>query len=279
MTMAITGACGQLGRLVSAYLIAAGNAPSLVLLSRTPDALAPVPGVTRRHCDFADAAGLDAAFAGVRTLLLISTDSVGVRLDQHRAAIAAAMRAGIERIVYTSVPEPVPGNPAFVVPDHAGTEAALRDSGVAWVALRNNLYSHMQVPSIRQAAACGQLVTNSGDGRAAYVTREDCAAVAVAALVRDDLVGAFDVTGPRALAAADLARLAGELSGTEVAVVQVDDDQRIAGLLAAGLPEPLARGLASFGAAIRGGYLATASTTVADLTGRPATPLSGLLAS
>jgi NAD(P)H dehydrogenase (quinone) len=278
MTIGITGACGQLGRLVSACLIAAGDAPPLVLLSRTPDALAPVPGVTTRHGDFADAAGLDAAFAGVRTLLLISTDSVGVRLDQHRTAIAAAVRAGVERIVYTSVPEPVPDNPAFVVPDHAGTEAALRDSGVAWVALRNNLYSHMQVPSIRQAAASGQLVTNSGDGRAAYVTREDCAAVAAAALVRDDLVGAFDVTGPQALTAADLARLAGELSGTEVAVVQVDDDERIAGLRAAGLPEPLARGLASFGAAIRGGYLATASTTVADLTGRPATPLSDLLA-
>jgi NAD(P)H dehydrogenase (quinone) len=273
MTIAITGASGHLGRLVGAGLIAAGDTPPIVLISRTPDALDPASGVTARHGDFADPAGLEAAFAGVRTLLLISTDGVGVRLDQQRGAIAAAVRAGVERIVYTSVPEPVPDNPAFVVPDHAGTEAALRESGVAWLALRNNLYSHLQVPGLQQAAASGQLVTNAGDGRAAYVTREDCAAVAVATLLRDDLTGALDVTGPEALSAVDLARLA----GSAVEVVQVDDEGLLAGLCAAGLPEPLARGLTSFGAATRGGYLATVTTVVPDLTGRPATPLAALL--
>ncbi|MDX6417888.1 MAG: hypothetical protein QOG28_2508, partial [Trebonia sp.] len=235
----------------------------------------PQPGTTVRLGDFSRPETLDHAFAEIETLLLISTDAVGVRLGQQRAAIATAVRTGVGRILYTSVPNPVAGNPAFVVPDHAGTEAALRESGVQWTALRNNLYAHMQLPSIQKAAAVGRFVTNQGEGRAAYVTREDCAAVAVAAMLQnghDDR--SYDVTGPAALGAADLATLAGD----QVEVVPVTDEEYVAGLVAANLPESLARGLASFGAGIREGYFAAVTNVVHDLTGRPATSLATLLA-
>jgi NAD(P)H dehydrogenase (quinone) len=144
-----------------------------------------------------------------------------------------------------------------------------------WIALRNNLYAHMQLPSIQRAAASGRLVSSQGEGRAAYVTREDCAAVAVAAMLQSGHENqAYDVTGPEALGAADLAALAGD----HVEVVPVTDDEYVAGLIAAGLPEPLARGLASFGAGIREGYFAAVTNVVQDLTGRPATSLTMLLA-
>jgi len=275
MRFGITGASGQLGRLVSAGLSAAADPREVVLISRTPDAVDAPPGTTVRPGDFSAPQTLADAFAQIHTLLLISTSTVGVRLEQQRAAIAAAAKAGVERILYTSVPNPVAGNPAFVVPDHAGTEAALRDSGLRWTALRNNLYAHMQLPGIAQAAATGRFITNQGQGRAAYVTREDCAAVAVAAMLHDGQENqAYDVTGPASLGAADLAALA----GAEMRVVQVSDEEFADGLVAAHLPAPLARGLASFGAGIRDGYFATVTGTVPDLTGRPATALATLLA-
>jgi NAD(P)H dehydrogenase (quinone) len=225
--------------------------------------------------DFSRSETLDHAFAEIETLLLISTDAVGVRLEQQRAAIAAAVRAGVGRILYTSVPNPVASNPAFVVPDHADTEAALRESGMHWIALRNNLYAHMQLPSIQRAAASGRFVTNQGEGRAAYVTREDCAAVAVAAMLQSGHDSrAYDVTGPAALGAADLAAL----SGDRVEVVPVTDEEYVSGLVAANLSESLARGLASFGTGIREGYFATVTNVVQDLTGHPATSLTTLLA-
>jgi NAD(P)H dehydrogenase (quinone) len=274
MRFGVTGASGHLGRLVAAGLTAAAGPGEVVLMTRSPDAVAAQPGTTVRLGDFARPETLDHAFAEIETLLLISTDTVGVRLEQQRAAIAAAARAGVGRILYTSVPNPVAGNPAFVVPDHAGTEAALRESGMAWTALRNNLYAHMQLPGIQRAAATGRFVTNQGQGRAAYVTREDCAAAAVAAMLAGGHGNqAYDVAGPEALGAADLAALAGDL----VEVVPVTDDEYVAGLLAANLPEPLARGLASFGAGIREGYFADVTKVVQDLTGRPATSLSTLL--
>ncbi|MGD0554112.1 MAG: NAD(P)H-binding protein [Streptosporangiaceae bacterium] len=275
MRFGVTGASGQLGRLVTAGLTTAVDPGEVVLITRTPDSLNPQPGTTVRLGDFSRTETLDHAFAEIETLLLISTDTVGVRLEQQRAAIAAAARAGVKRILYTSVPNPIASNPAFVVPDHAGTEAALRESGMQWTALRNNLYAHMQVPGIRQAAASGRFVANQGDGRAAYVTREDCAAVAVAAMLQSGHENqAYDVTGPEALGAADLAALAGD----HVEVVPVTDDEYVAGLIAANLPEPLARGLASFGAGIRDGHFAAVTNVVHDLAGRPAASLTSLLA-
>ena len=87
-----------------------------------------------------------------------------------------ATAAGVSHLLYTSMPRPERDNPAGVVPDHAVTEQAIRESGLSWTFLRNNMYSDMQVDLVRQAAASGQLVTNRGAGLVAYVTRADCAA-------------------------------------------------------------------------------------------------------
>jgi NAD(P)H dehydrogenase (quinone) len=278
MTCAVTGASGNLAGLVARSLLDAVDPSEVVLVSRRPEALSHFAGADLRLGDFAAPETLPAAFAGVDTLLIVSTDAVGQRLDQQRAAIGAAADAGVGRIVYTSAPDPVDDNPALVVPDHAGTEAALRASGVRWTALRNNLYAHTQVPTVQQAIASGALVTNAGDGRTAYVTREDCAAVAAAVLVQDGHDDrAYEVTGPAAVGADDLAALAGELGGTPIKVVHVDDDAYVQGLVGAGLPEEMARVVASFGAAAREGHLDTVSTTVADVTGRPPTPLREVL--
>ncbi|GAA5056004.1 NAD(P)H dehydrogenase (quinone) [Thermocatellispora tengchongensis] len=280
MTVAITGASGPLGRSTADHLLRLAGPTEVVLATRRPDALADLAarGAGVRRVDFTEPGTFATAFAGVDRLLIISTDAIGARLDQHRAAIEGAAAAGVRHIVYTSVPEPVPANPALVVADHAGTEQALYDSGLTWTVLRNNLYAHMQIPVIEQAITSGRLVTNGGDGATAYVTREDCAAVAAAVLTQDgheDRV--YDVTGPEALTAADLAALAGEVGGRPVEPVALDDDAMAAGLRAAGAPEEAAELVVSFGAATRLGFLAHVSSTVADLTGRPATPLADLL--
>lgn len=280
MTIAITGASGQLGRLVADQLLDAVDPAEVVLLTRDPAKLADYAarGADVRAADFDKPDELVDAFAGVERVLLISTDVVGARVEGHRAAIDAAGKAGVRHIAYTSVPEPTPDNPAGVVPDHAATEEALRESGLAWTMLRNNLYADMQVDSVAQAAASGQLVTNVGDGGAAYVTRADCAAVAVGVLTGEGHEGkAYDVTGPRAYTAADLAELAGQQSGKPVEVVQVDDEAYTAGLVSAGLPDFIAPLLTSFGAATRLGKLATVTDVVERVGGRTPAPLNALV--
>lgn len=280
MTIAITGASGALGRAVADLVLRVVDPREVVLTTRSPEGLADLAdrGVDVRRADFAEPDTLAAAFAGVDRLLLVSTDAVGARLDEQRAAVAAAVDAGVGHVVYTSVPEPVAANPAEVVPDHAGTEEALRGSGLRWTMLRNNLYAHMQVPGVEQAAAAGRLVTNTGAGAAAYVTREDCAAAAAAVLTQDSHENvAYDITGPEAVGAVDLVALAREVGGRDVELVEVDDAAYAAGLRSAGLPDAAAELVTSFGAAIRGGYLATVSSAVADLTGRRPTALTDVV--
>lgn len=279
MAIAITGASGALGRAAAELLLDTVDPREVVLTTRHPEALADLAarGTDVRRADFADPDTLRSAFAGVERLLLISTDAVGARLDHQRAAIDAAAGAGVAHVAYTSVPEPVSGNPALVVADHAGTEQALRDSGLRWTVLRNNLYAHMQLPAVEHATASGRHVTNTGDGATAYVTREDCAAAAVAVLTQDGHESrAYDITGPEALTAADIVTLARTIGGRDVELVGVDDASYLAGLVAAGLPDQVARLVTSFGAAARGGYLANVTSAVADLTGRPPTSLADL---
>ncbi|MET0453204.1 MAG: NAD(P)H-binding protein [Mycobacterium sp.] len=276
MTFGITGASGQLGRDAAARLLDVVDPAEIVLTSRTADSLREfaVRGVDVRTADFGDPSSLAEAFDGIDGLLLISTDRVGDRLPGHLAAIQAAATAGVRHVVYTSVPKPVEANPALVAPDHLATEKALQSSGLAWTSLRNNLYADMQLAGLAHAAAAGQLVVNSGDGRAAYVTRADCAAAAVGALIqRSGKNVAYDITGPRALSAYDLAALA----GADIEVVQLDDAAYVSALTRSGLPEHVARLVASFGRATREGYLETVTTAVTDLSGRAPTSLDALV--
>lgn len=281
MKYAITGASGQLGRLTADALLERADAADVVLITRRPEALSDYAarGVEVRAGDFSDPASLATAFAGIDRLLIVSTDAVGTRLPAQVAAVEAAARAGVARIAYTSVTRPEPENPAGVVADHAGTEEALRASGRHFTLLRNNIYADMQVPVIEQAAATGQLVTNVGSGRYAYVTRADCAAAAAAALVSDEADDQiYDITGPEAVSSADLAALAAKLGDREVTVVDVDDAAYAAGLVQhAGLPEPVADLLASFHHGARLGFFGAVSDDFEKLTGRPATALGSLL--
>src|SRR5690349_24720746 len=167
--LVVAGASGHLGREVAETLLAQG-AGDVRLVSRTPDRLADLAarGADVRHGDFDDPATLPDAFAGARRVLVVSTDALDRRVTQHREAISAAVRAGAELVIYTSVVSPAPANPAAVVETHRQTEEDLRGAGCAWTILRNNLYAEFQAPEAQEAAASGRLVHHRGDGRAAY---------------------------------------------------------------------------------------------------------------
>ena len=272
MSIVVTGASGKLGRLVTEALLERVAPGEVVLVTRTPDALADFAarGVDVRAGDFAAPASLPGAFAGAEKLLLISASVLGERVPQHFAAIDAAVAAGVRSIAYTSIVNPSDSNPGAAAADHRATEERIRVSGAAWTFLRNSIYAEMQAGPGAAALASGTLLTNAGDGRTAYVSRADCATVAAAVLASDGHDGkAYDVTGPEPLGARDLAALYAEIGGKPVEPAFVDDDGWVAAMVEhAGLPEPLARQLSTFGIAARRGYAERVSTAVQDLTGR-----------
>jgi NAD(P)H dehydrogenase (quinone) len=271
-TLLVTGASGHLGRRVIELLLER-NAAHIVAATRTPEKLADFAqrGVEVRYADFDDPQSLTQAFAGVERVLLISTDAIdrpGRRIVQHTAAVKAAEAAGVRHVVYTSIANPTPQNPAFVVPDHSATEAALEASTLGYTVLRNNIYMETLLSAISQALQLGALYSAAGDGKAGYVTREDCAIVAAAALLAPFEGRRYlTVTGPTAVSQAEVAALATQLSGKAIAYVPITLDALIKNMIAAGLPEPVAAAYSSFDAAIAQGQLDGVTDVVETLGG------------
>ena len=268
----VTGASGHLGRRVIELLLQA-QAGTIVATTRTPEKLTDMSarGVVVRQADFNDPASLSAAFAGVDRLLLISTDALGepgLRLKQHRTAVKAAESAGVSHVVYTSLVEPGPESPVLFAPDHYGTETALADSSLGWTVLRNNIYAEVLLGSLGQAVQTGQLFSAAAQGKTAYVTREDCAQSAAAALAAPfEGRRTLNITGPEALSQADLAALATRITGKQVTYIPLALEQLIQGMVGAGLPHPIAEIYASIDTAIAQGQFAGVSSAFEELTG------------
>lgn len=270
--IAITGASGGLGRRIAELVLEQADPTQVLLLTRTPDRLKDLArrGVRIEKASFKNPTGLKQVLVGVERLLLISTDAIGGRVDQHRQAIASARHAGVWHVAYTSVAQPSSDNPSLIAEEHAQTEQALRESGMDWTFLRNNLYAEGLVPAVQQAAESGLWVTNAGEGRTAYVSREDCARAAAAVLLTDGHEReVYDITGPEALTQADVAAIASELTGRPIEVVLQDDAEYAVDLEAAGLPAPAVELIVSFGEAVRRGFLSKVTSDVQALTGQP----------
>ena len=291
----ITGASGQYGRLATQGLIALGRAGDLILMSRTPEKLADMAalGCDVRYGDYDQPASMVAAMAGADKLLLISGTRVGARVAQHQAAVDAAVNAGVGHVVYTSfIGIDDPANPAEVRHDHIETERLIRASGLAFTFLRDAHYADAMIlmagPGVM---ASGQWIGNAGLGKEAMVWRDDCAACAVAVLAGEGHENrTYDITGPELQDFAEVAALMAELTGVPLEYVAVDDDAQYAMFDAMGIPRrPVddqyvgaipwnSDDMVTFGAAIRGGFLAICSNDVERLLGRPARSVRQMIA-
>ncbi len=284
-TLLVSGASGQLGRLVLKHLVAA--APSgtrIIAATRTPAKLEAPAGVEVRRADFDEPASLESAAQGVDYALLISTDALaeaGVRLKQHQAAIAAFVAAGVRHIAYTSLAG-ADDSSAQMAEDHRETERALREAPVGFTSLRNNLYAEFVVGALSDALRSGSFVHARGHGATAWVHREDCARTAAHALLRlnetnENDEALHDVSGPKAWTTAELLDLVQTISGRTLPSQNISEAELRAGMQNAGLPAHLAGAIASLDAHAAAGHLATTTGNVERLTGQAPAGLEALL--
>ena len=265
----VTGASGRLGKAVGGELRRLG-AKKVIAATRTPGKhpeLATL-GMEEREADFDRPETLQAAFRGVERLLLISTDSLhapAARIKQHRTAIQAAVGAGVEHVVYTSLPNAHPTEGPSIPDDHFWTAVALFESGLDWTILRNNLYAEVILRFAQFALKTGRLVSATQSQGRSYVTREDCARTAAAALLNSAGKAIYDVTGPASVTHEQIASV---LSGKSIQHVNVTPEEVEKGLVAAGIPQFAARGVRGLDEEASRGYQAIVTPTVKNFTGR-----------
>lgn len=259
----VTGASGQLSRRVIHHLLDTRQVPPhrLIATTRRPEAVSDLAslGVDVRAADFAaDVDILADAFCGASRILLVSSEvgAPGVRLEQHRRAIAAAVKAGTSHVVYTSMPEPDRSLVSFA-PDHMGTEAALAASALpGWTVLRNHWYFENWFHSIPHALQSRVWYSAAGEGKLANMSRDDIARAAATILAsRDTNKRTYTLSGAEALTTHEIAIAISAAVDRPLTVVDVSLENLVQGLMANGLPEAVAREIASFDAnAAAGGF-------------------------
>ena len=273
MKIAVSAATGQLGRLVVNDLKIKVPADQIAALVRTPGKAQDL-GVEVREADYSRHATLDSALAGVDTLLLISSSEIGQRTTQHRNVIDAAKKAGVTRIVYTSVLQ-ADTSPLILADEHRDTEAALKSSGIAFTILRNGWYTENYTASIPGALNAGAFIGSAGDGRISSAARADYAEAAVASLVGDGHENKiYELAGDESYTLADLAAEVSRQTGKTILYNNLPEADYAAALANFGLPEGLAQAIANADAGASQGALFDQSHQLSALIGHPTTPLS-----
>lgn len=269
---AVTGASGQLGRLVVEALLGKVAARDIVALVRNPESVADfaAKGVVVRVFDYDAPETLAPALAGVTRLLLISGNAVGSRVPQHRAVIDAAKAAGVALIAYTSILHGQ-ASPMALAAEHKATEDLLAASGLPTALLRNGWYTENYLMGAGPAIAHGVLLGSAGDGVISAASRADYAEAAAVVLTRGE-AGTFELAGDSGFTLAELAAALAEISGKPVAYQNLPQADYAKALEGAGLPAPFAAILADSDARAGEGALFDDSHTLSSLIGRPTTP-------
>lgn len=278
--IAVTGATGQLGRLVIDSLLRLQPGVSIIAAARDPAKAADLKarGVEVRQADYDKPETLAAAFKGVDKLLLISANEVGRRLPQHATAIEAATKAGVKFVAYTSI---LNGERSSLrlAEEHVATERLLAQSGIPYALLRNGWYTENETASLVGVLAHGAFIGASGEGRYSWASREDYAEAAARVMLAEDQAGRiYELAGDAGMTMGELAAETSKLAGKPIVYANLPESDYAGALRGFGLPAPVADIFADGSAKAAGGALFNDSHTLSKLIGRPTTPVSETLA-
>jgi NAD(P)H dehydrogenase (quinone) len=282
MTIVVTGATGQLGRLIVEGLLDAGvPASDIVAGGRKLEKLDDFAsrGVIVKKLDYDDPTTIADAVDGIDTLMLVSASEPGHRVPQHIAVIDAAVKAGVKRIVYTSAPAATT-SALVLAPEHKATEEYIVATGVPYTFLRNGWYTENYLGTLAQAKETGVIAQSVGDGRVSSASRKDYADAAVAVLTgvgHENTV--YELSGDYAWNFDEFAAAASTQLGRDVVFQRLTPEEHLAALKGAGLDDGTAGFVVALDGNIRDGLLGVTTGDLTKLIGRPTTPLAEGLAS
>lgn len=276
MKIGITGANGQLGRLVVEKLKQRVAADSLVALVRTPEKVADL-GIEARAFDYTQQPSLAEALQGIDHLLLISGNEIGQRKVQHENVIKAAKEAGVKWIVYTSLLHADTSSLSLAA-EHVATESILKASGIPHTILRNGWYTENYTGSISGAVAAGAFVGSAGEGKISSASREDYAEAAAVVLTSEDQEGkVYELAGDETYTLNDLAAELSSQTGKDIPYHNLPEEEYAGLLKSFGLPEAMAKAIAGWDIGVSKGDVFDDGKVLSRLIGRPTTTLADIV--
>jgi uncharacterized protein YbjT (DUF2867 family) len=270
----VTGATGKTGRRLIPKLVQRGI--TVRAGSRT---LAPArAGAEPVHFDWFDESTYSAALAGAQAVYLVSPQSAGDGADplaQVQKFANSAADLGVGRIVLLSsfaVDQAPPDDPLRRV------ELAVAGPGIAHTILRpaafmQNFSENHWSGIARKIRDQGQLVMSFGEHPVSYVSADDIAEVAAAALTEDGHAGrGYTLTGPEAITLTEAATHISAAVGRHVPYADPGPEAIRHALIDSGVPAEFADYVSqAFQFAVTSGVMTAVTTDVLAVTGRPAT--------
>lgn len=279
MNILVTGATGKLGTKVVNSLLKTIPASQIAVSVRNPEKAGALKdrGVEVRQGDFENPESLVSAFSGIDRLLIISTDGDNeTRIRQHANAVAAAKKAQVKFIAYTSVGN-ADNNPLHLAEVHRATEAAIIKTGIPYSFLRNNWYLENETGSIQGVLAGAPWVTAAGAGKVGWAAKQDYADAAASILSGKGHENTIYELSGKPMTQEELAAVLGTVLGKEVVVQQVDDTAYASIMKGAGLPDFVVDMILEMQQSIRKGALDIKNSDFEKILGRPVTPISKAL--
>ncbi len=271
----VTGASGQLGRLVINFLLEKTVARQIIAAVRNPDSVKDLAekGVQVRQADYNQPDTLHAALEGVEKVLLISSSEVGQRRVQHKNVIDAAKTAGVSLIAYTSILNATT-SPLQLAEEHVATEALLAESGIPHVLLRNSWYSENYTISLPVVLENGVVLGCAVDAKLSTAARADYAEAAAVVLTTDNQAGkVYELAGDTAFTLSEYAAAISEASGKTVVYQDMPESDYTNALIGECLPQGFAAILTDTKVGASKGGLYSDSKDLSTLIGRPTTPI------
>jgi NAD(P)H dehydrogenase (quinone) len=283
MKILVTGATGKLGSKVVEALLKSLPADQLAVSVRNPEKAEGLRarGVEVRQGDFNKPETLDAAFSGIERLLIIPTSDVQlggdkIRISQHVNAVAAAERANIKFIAFTSATKAEKSN-FFLAQAYKATEEAIVETGIPYSFLRNNWYLENEIESIKGAMADAPRITATGDGKVGWAVRQDLAEATANVLTGNGHENTIYELSGKLMDHKDLVSILETVLAKEIPFQQVDDDAYAEIMKGAGVPEAFLPILITTQKGIREGGLEVESNDLEKLLERPAVPMKEAL--
>lgn len=273
MKIGITGATGQLGTLVVEQLKKRGFGDNLVALVRSTEK-AKALGIEAREFDYNNSESLDKALIGIDRLVFISANEIGQRARQHKNVIDAAKKSNVNWIAYTSLLR-ADSSTLNLAGEHLATEQELKTSDVNHTILRNGWYSENYTASVPSAIENGAFIGSAGDGKISSAARLDYAEALAIVITNEEHKGkVFELAGDESYTLTELASEISNQTGKNIPYNNLPEEAYAGILLQVGLPEGLAKGLASWDVSASRGDLFDDNHQLSSLLGRPTTPLT-----
>lgn len=278
MEILVTGATGNLGNATIKALLNKGvdknSIGALVRDESKADELKEL-GVTIVKGDYNDYDSLVNAFKGVNKLFFISSSEVETRQEQHMTVVKAAKEAAVNYILYTSIQRKTDKKDSpldFVLDSHMATEEAIKETGITYTFMRNNLYLDFLPWFLGDKVLETGVYLPADEGKVGFMLRAEMGEIAANLLTTDGHDNkAYNISGTEAVSFGEVAAMLTEITGKEIAYVSPTYDEFMETMDNAGVPKLFAIMFGGFAQGAAQGELESGNTVAERLLGRKPT--------